>query len=148
MSSQDNPLICRSLKYIVEKSQLLGPNPDPVGIMTAMSRDDWFKVHQELLAFPDNANTLNTIQSALMIVCLDGDTSQIHPNDDGARTMAQSIHGHGSRHFSGNRWFDTTLQVNKDCDDTGTFFHIYVRRSLLVVLVRMEWPLNTLEPKL
>ena len=87
----------------------MGRNDNPVGIMTSMDRDDWFKVYQNLL--PENEESLNEIQSSLMILCLDGDSSSLHPGDYGARTVAQSIHGHGSKFFTGNRWFDTTLQL-------------------------------------
>ena len=99
-----------SLKYILQESKKMGPNENPVGVLTAMGRDDWYEAYQQLL--PGNDKTLKAIQSSLLVMCLDKDTSNFYPGDDQARTAAQALHGFGPKTATGNRWFDKTLQVS------------------------------------
>ena len=72
---------------------------------------------------PINGQSLDVIERAQFVVCLDQshpDTSQLQSSDSGAIQDYQKsilanrvLHGNGSKQNSSNRWFDTSVQVNK-----------------------------------
>lgn len=97
-----------SLRYLVKQSDHLGKGT-PVGVLTSDNRDNWFKAHE--LLKQGNEETLEAIERALFTLCLDPDTSSVPALDDMSRGAAQSIHGFGVEHCSGNRWFDKCIQV-------------------------------------
>lgn len=67
----------------------------PVGVFTTMNRDDWADARMRLVEL-GNESTLLAIQSALLVVVLDGlETAGL---DELSRTL---LHGPGT-----NRWFD------------------------------------------
>ncbi|KAJ3328249.1 Carnitine O-acetyltransferase mitochondrial [Blyttiomyces sp. JEL0837] len=87
------------LKKII---QLAGPNKDvPVGALTTENRDVWAKVREDLLAIsPINGKSLDAIETAAFVVCLD-DTKPV-TYDDVSRACWT---GDGR-----NRFFDKSLQ--------------------------------------
>jgi carnitine O-acetyltransferase len=81
----------------------------PVGFLTSQNRDVWADVYPQLKAASEvNARTIEAIESASFIVCLD-DASPV-TLEERAR---QYWHGDGS-----NRWFDKPLQFI--INDNGT----------------------------
>lgn len=60
---------------------------------------------------PINKASVEAIQKALFVVCLDQQIPVADPNDDMNVAGSQLIHGGGSKQNSGNRWFDKTLQL-------------------------------------
>lgn len=80
-----------------------------VGIMTTENRDNWADMRARLLkASPANETTLEAIQGASFVVCLD-DAAPVTLHE----RAAQYWHGDGS-----NRWFDKPLQFI--INDNGT----------------------------
>ena len=79
----------------------------------------WF---HSILAEPTNEHSLDVIERAQFIVCLDQahpDTSQLQfagyetIQDYQKSVLANRVlHGNGSKQNSSNRWFDTAVQVN------------------------------------
>ncbi|EAN79195.1 carnitine O-acetyltransferase, putative [Trypanosoma brucei brucei TREU927] len=84
-----------SLKYI-EDFVTSRQNPGaPVGLLTTMDRTEWFHARERLKKL-GNVGILQTIQSALICICLDG--VRVVSPEVGARLL---LHGQGT-----NRWFD------------------------------------------
>ncbi|KAF2101838.1 carnitine O-acetyltransferase [Rhizodiscina lignyota] len=84
----------------------------PIGILTSQNRDQWADARERLLAAnPANATSLETIESASFIVCLD-DASPITLEE----RAHQYWHGNGS-----NRWFDKPLQFIVNDNGTSGF---------------------------
>ena len=77
---------------------------EPVPLLTSMQRPRWAEVRENLAANSTNAATLDIIDRAIFIVCLDNNAPETL--DEIAR---QSLHGE-----SGMRWFDKTLQILVD----------------------------------
>ncbi|KAK9888430.1 hypothetical protein WA026_000678 [Henosepilachna vigintioctopunctata] len=98
--------IFSQLNYIIKNSEILGA---PVGILTSDNRDNWCRAYALLSQDKTNRNILDTIETALFLLCLD--TPLPKWNDDTLTLAAkQCIHGGGFDGNSGNRWFDKTLQ--------------------------------------
>lgn len=74
----------------------------PVGALTTMERDKWHYLREELSEHPQSGHSLEQIESALFVVCLDLDFQ--NENRDVVW-----------RHFrdmeAENRWYDKSLQV-------------------------------------
>ncbi|KAJ2852726.1 Carnitine O-acetyltransferase mitochondrial [Coemansia brasiliensis] len=84
----------------------------PVGILTADNRDLWSENYQQLIeASPQNAQTLEKLQSSAFVLCLD-DTKPVTREE----THRVFWHGNGS-----NRWFDKSLQFIV-CDNAKAGF--------------------------
>ncbi|OCL10291.1 acyltransferase ChoActase/COT/CPT [Glonium stellatum] len=94
----------QQFKRIYEKAE----KSPPIGILTTQNRDVWTDVYERLAASDINKASLEAIQSASFIVCLD-DASPV-TLEERAR---QYWHGDGS-----NRWFDKPLQFI--INDNGT----------------------------
>lgn len=77
-----------------------------VGLLTTEHRDTWATVRQELLLDGTNRASLDTLESAAFVVCLDDEV----PKDNNAECDLL-VHGGGSQRQSANRWFDKTVQV-------------------------------------
>jgi carnitine O-acetyltransferase len=80
----------------------------PVGVLTSQNRDVWSDVYPKLRASDVNTSTLEAIESASFVVCLD-DASPVTLEE----RAHQYWHGDGS-----NRWFDKPLQFI--INDNGT----------------------------
>lgn len=80
--------------------EMPAPRPaEPVGHLTTMARAEWARWRQTLLEHPANADALETVESALLCLCLD-DVTPVDP----LQACDQLLHGD-----SGNRWFDKAL---------------------------------------
>ncbi|KAK3601826.1 hypothetical protein CHS0354_041743 [Potamilus streckersoni] len=93
----------------------------PIGLMTAAPRDRWAVTRMQLMEDSTNRDSLDAIERSLFILCLDKalpisfnhqqsfDQTSRNVRDD-VSIMLQMLHGCGSKHNSGNRWFDKTMQ--------------------------------------
>ena len=79
-----------------------------LGYLTSSNRDDWAKARQELLQFGGQAmeDTLTTIESGLLLLCLDDDNDDNGPESHRQRALR---YWHGNA--SGNRWYDKSIQL-------------------------------------
>jgi len=82
-----------------------GSPPDhSVGVLTSTDRDAWAKARTEMESDPINAESLRTIDSALFVVCLDGEGQSLGP--DPGPLAHQLLHNRGV-----DRWFDKSLSL-------------------------------------
>jgi len=79
-----------------------------VGILTSENRDVWANARQLLLEDPVNRVSLDNLERCVFIMCLDRPISNENNETNDAHQM---LHGCGSQHNSGNRWFDKTIQL-------------------------------------
>ncbi|RKP40124.1 acyltransferase ChoActase/COT/CPT, partial [Dimargaris cristalligena] len=85
----------------VERATTLDP---PVSVLTGDQRDSWAENYAYLRGLsPINAEALDSIETALFMVCLD-DFSQGEKYNDSIHNMMIGRNGH-------NRWFDKTVQI-------------------------------------
>ena len=76
-------------------------------------RDNWSYACTD----PVNRASLETIETAQFVVCLDRPHPNLHTglanqHDSYSTFIAnRCLHGSGSRYNSGNRWFDSSIQV-------------------------------------
>ncbi|MGW0179506.1 choline/carnitine O-acyltransferase [Nocardia sp. NPDC003345] len=87
--------LCAILKSATEPA----PAGTGVGHLTTAARADWARARAELLADPENAATLDTVETALFCVCLEDFT----PRDE-QHASDTLLHGD-----SANRWFDKSV---------------------------------------
>jgi len=87
-------------RVITAAGSTTGPN---VGVLTSDVRDRWTAAREQLLA-DGNAEVLEAIQSAVLLLCLDDDEPLT--NEDVGRLLL-----HGGPAISNNRWFDKSLQL-------------------------------------
>ncbi|CAH1271472.1 CRAT [Branchiostoma lanceolatum] len=87
----------------------------PVGILTTENRDTWGMVYNQALK-KDKTNklSLEAINRSIFMLCLDQET--VREKDRWTSMGHQLMHGGGSQHNSGNRWFDKTLQFTVGTD--------------------------------
>lgn len=83
---------------------------EPVGMLSALPRDNWHEAYEVLRANPANNGTLDAIQSSLFVLSLDYEIKN-SSGDDIIDACHLLIHGGGSTANSGNRWYDKTLQL-------------------------------------
>lgn len=83
-------------------------NPVKVGVLTSDNRDNWAKAYQELVKNDNNRKSLTEIQKSLFVLSIDREMPQI--TDDTTTAEHTLVTGAGSRHNSGNRWYDKTVQ--------------------------------------
>lgn len=83
-------------------------SPLKVGVLTADNRDNWAKAYQELTKNSSNRISLSEIQKSLFVLSIDREMPQIQ--DDITTAEHTLVTGAGSRHNSGNRWYDKTVQ--------------------------------------
>lgn len=91
----------RKIKAIADRQP--GPN---IGVLTADNRDVWASARKQLFSYsPTNKLTVETIDSAILLICLD---SHPAPTTDDSRAWSFWAGGHDNqkdgRGF--NRWFD------------------------------------------
>lgn len=72
-----------------------------VGSLTTEARAEWADDRRELAALPGNAEALETVETALLCLCLD----DLVPGD-AQQACDQLLHGD-----SGNRWFDKSVSL-------------------------------------
>jgi len=77
-----------------------------VGVLTSQNRDLWYKDHTMLNEDCRNKETLETIQSALFVLSLDGEVVVDEELDDDSASALLALHGGDN---ISNRWFDKTL---------------------------------------
>lgn len=80
----------------------------PVGVLTSDHRDNWGRAFEILVRDPVNKASVDEIEQALFLLCLDEDMSHLAQLDPLSRNALQSLHGLDSNE---NRWFDKALQV-------------------------------------
>jgi len=95
-----------ALKAIVNESNNLGQGA-PVGGLTSDNRDNWAAAYKLLSANNANASSIQELETSLLVMCLDSDTSEVSMPDSMSKTALQSLHGF-NQNFE-NRWFDKTL---------------------------------------
>lgn len=85
---------------IIAAADGAGP-AQPIGVLTAARRPDWARARDRLAAIPLNRSTLDRIDRALFVVCLDDEVAANF--EDLARA---GLHGQ-----KGNRWHDKSLHL-------------------------------------
>ena len=83
-------------------------------------RDNWAAAYKLLIANNLNAESVKELETSLLVMCLDADTSAVPTGDAMVKTALQSLHGFNVN-FE-NRWFDKTLNVS--LHPTG-FLHLH-----------------------
>ncbi|BFZ20522.1 hypothetical protein BsWGS_23563 [Bradybaena similaris] len=109
-SNEGKPLgigqLVQQLKNCVSQGTSAGP---PVGILTTMERSAWAEVYSDMITDNANRKSLEDIQRSICVVCLDGPLPADTANQvDAAASIF--LHGGGSKAYSGNRWYDKTMQ--------------------------------------
>lgn len=90
------------LHAIMKAGSMRAAPGSSVGHLTTKARAEWAASRQALLAHhPDNADALDTIETALFCLCLE----DFSPKDT-HEACDQLLHGH-----SGNRWFDKSVSL-------------------------------------
>lgn len=112
LDNNEQPLsisaITQQLEKVVAESQT--PNPHPVGIVSSDGRDKWANVYTSLKKDNNNVKSLETIEKALFVVCLDKASDPPVGYTEKDEQSRQALHGGGSKVNSCNRWFDKTIQ--------------------------------------
>jgi len=92
--------ILESLEMIQKDAQNF-KNERPVGVCTAVHRDDWTAARKHLITDPRNRETMKIIESSAFAICLDD-------NEPDSQMMS-------AKHLllcnGTNRWFDKTCQL-------------------------------------
>lgn len=83
-------------------------------------------------ASPGNAESLDKIESALFVICLDAPFDV--PDSKLSAVGRQLLHGGGSNVNTGNRWFDKCIQVKH-----SGIFHLWLLTDFLLVCCRIRW---------
>ncbi|KAJ6638879.1 Carnitine O-acetyltransferase [Pseudolycoriella hygida] len=98
---------------LFEQFQLITANKNkeniPIGMLSSQQRDTLAKAYEELIRSPLNAKSIESINKALFIVCLDKSVP-FDKSDEMNVASHQLIHGGGSDQNSANRWFNKTIQ--------------------------------------
>ncbi|CAO4382976.1 unnamed protein product [Caenorhabditis nigoni] len=112
LDSNEQPLsisaITEQLRKVVSESET--PNPHPVGIVSSDGRDKWAIVYSSLKKDNKNAESLEAVEKALFVVCLDKSSDPPVGYTEKDEQSRQALHGGGSKVNSCNRWFDKTIQ--------------------------------------
>ncbi|XP_074647611.1 choline O-acetyltransferase-like [Tubulanus polymorphus] len=100
---------------IASSEQNTGENPPLVGTLTSLERNEWGRIRQMMIKDAENKKNLECIETAILLVCLDGFVKDdVGPPDSRkgrpAYHMHRMLHGNGTKEFSANRWFDKNVQ--------------------------------------
>uniref|UniRef100_H2W9P4 Carn_acyltransf domain-containing protein n=1 Tax=Caenorhabditis japonica TaxID=281687 RepID=H2W9P4_CAEJA len=112
LDNNEQPLsisaITQQLQKVVSESET--PNPHPVGIVSSDLRDKWANVYTTLKKDINNLQSIETVEKALFVVCLDKASEPPVGYTEKDEQSRQALHGGGSKSNSLNRWFDKTIQ--------------------------------------
>jgi len=97
----------QQLIQCVNQSQQL---TNPVGILTSMDRGAWGNVYSRMVKDKTNHASFENIQKSIFVVCLDGKYTVEEGLSETDTSAMAVLHGLGGDNYSGNRWFDKTLQ--------------------------------------
>lgn len=107
--SQGNPYdvsqILQQLREVVKMSPIPGFG---VGVLTTEHRDVWAKAYEELCQNPRNANSVELIKRAIIVVCLDQKQKVQEPYE--VECAYQMLLGGRHGENAANRWCDKTVQ--------------------------------------
>lgn len=133
------PLTADQLRVQLEKICRASQEADaePVGILTTQHRDVWGRVYQNLIRDKTNKESVSAIQRSIFTLCLDGSTSGAAGEFYRSQAAVQMLHGGGSQGYSGNRWFDKTLQfiVGEDGTCGANYEHAPAEGPPIVALI-------------
>jgi len=92
-----------NLRFILNhfKTSPFAERLPPLGVLTTLNRNHWALLRDELTTNSLNKESLEKVESALFVVCLD-DVTPSSPNE----VSKVLLHGDGR-----NRWFDKSLQL-------------------------------------
>lgn len=115
--------ICAQLLHILNEAPCLENSP-PVGLLTTWKRPLWAEARKAISMDEKNQHILEIIERALLVLCLDeplpdsfnsrlssGRKGHSVGCRDETNLALQMLHGGGSSHNSGNRWFDKSIQL-------------------------------------
>ncbi|KAM4719292.1 carnitine O-acetyltransferase [Anableps anableps] len=127
--------LCAQLEKICRASQ--ETSAEPVGILTTQHRDVWGKAYLNLIRDQTNKESVSAIQRSIFTLCLDGATSGADGDLYRSSAAVQMLHGGGSQGYSGNRWFDKTLQfiVGEDGTCGANYEHAPAEGPPIVALI-------------
>ncbi|XP_052852065.1 uncharacterized protein LOC128262071 isoform X2 [Drosophila gunungcola] len=83
---------------------------EPYGLLTHDNRSNWAEAYAALSCPHGNADTVETIEQSLFLVCLD-EWVPICQGEERIVQAHQLLHGGGLRQNSANRWMDKTIQL-------------------------------------
>ncbi|KAI6658437.1 Carnitine O-acetyltransferase-like [Oopsacas minuta] len=93
------------LKKIISHSKDEDAQPEPVGTLTAMDRDNWFCIREEMSRSSINKQSLSIIEQSLFGLCID----ETYPKPNNVFTQTTlGDHRYDFKNF--NRWYDLGLQ--------------------------------------
>ncbi|XP_047229163.1 carnitine O-acetyltransferase isoform X3 [Girardinichthys multiradiatus] len=127
--------LCVQLEKICRASQ--ETNTEPVGILTTQHRDVWGKSYLNLIKDKTNKESVSAIQRSIFTLCLDGATPEAAGELYRSCAAVQMLHGGGGQSYSGNRWFDKTLQfiVGEDGTCGANYEHAPAEGPPIVALI-------------
>ncbi|KAK5608532.1 hypothetical protein CRENBAI_024005 [Crenichthys baileyi] len=127
--------LCVQLEKICRASQ--ETNTEPVGILTTQHRDVWGKSYLNLIKDKTNKESVSAIQRSIFTLCLDGPTPGAAGELYRSCAAVQMLHGGGTQSYSGNRWFDKTLQfiVGEDGTCGANYEHAPAEGPPIVALI-------------
>uniref|UniRef100_G3MPS7 Choline/carnitine acyltransferase domain-containing protein n=1 Tax=Amblyomma maculatum TaxID=34609 RepID=G3MPS7_AMBMU len=102
----DEDQILQQLRQVVNMSTSAGAG---VGILTSEHRDVWAKAFDELCKNPCNAESLEFIKKAILVVCLDKKLKVKDPYEVACAYQMLLGGRHGEN--AANRWCDKTVQL-------------------------------------
>ncbi|WP_040835816.1 choline/carnitine O-acyltransferase [Nocardia brevicatena] len=91
--------LSEGLRAVLKAGARPAPTETAVGQLTTLARADWARARTALLADPDNAAALDTVETALFCICLE----DFAPRDE-LHACDTLLHGD-----SANRWFDKSV---------------------------------------
>ncbi|KAM7393453.1 hypothetical protein PAMA_008212 [Pampus argenteus] len=108
---------------------------EPVGILTTLNRNSWYKSYVSLIKDDTNKESLSAIERSIFVVCLDGPMPKVSDEMYTNNAACQILHGGGSQSNSGNRWFDKPMQfiIGEDGEFGGNFSHSLADGTVLGV---------------
>jgi carnitine O-acetyltransferase len=96
------PDLADGLRAVMTGAEVRGTPSAPVGHLTTKARGEWAESRRALLdCHPDNARLLDTVETALLCLCLDDAVLK-----DAAAACDHLLHGD-----SANRWYDKALSL-------------------------------------